>query len=166
MTLFSHEFFVTMPRMKRLAIILSHPESINILLAFALVCRLVLIPNPGFEADVSFWKSWGLAVRDFGIVKGLPLTNFNYPTPFAYVLSWMATIYSFFADPHNYNEFWSNANLLFLAISKAPSIIADFGIFAILIWIGKNAKRIGFPPLPTTLYALLALLYILNPLAL
>ena len=144
---------------------LTNPNTLQILLAVALLCRLVLIPNPGFEADISFWKSWGLAVRDFGIVKGLPLTNFNYPTPFAYVLALMAHIYSFFADPHNFNEFWNNSNLLFLAIAKAPSIIADFGIFGILLWIGKNTKRLGFPQLPTTFYQILALLYILNPLA-
>ena len=57
----------------------------------------------------------------------------------------MSIVYSFIADPHNYNEFWSNTNLLFLAISKAPSILADFGIFAIILWIGKSAKRINFP---------------------
>jgi Gpi18-like mannosyltransferase len=150
--------------MKRIFAFLSKPESFNIILILAVLFRLVLIPSPGFEADVAFWKSWGLAVKDYGIVKGLPLTNFNYPTPFAYSLSVMAYIYSFFADPHNYNEYWNNANLLFLAIAKAPSIFADFGIFAIILWIGKKAKKIGFPILPTTTYLLLATLYLLNPL--
>lgn len=141
-------------------------SALTYVIVLGLMLRLVLIPNPGFEADVAFWKSWGLAVRDFGIVKGLPLTNFNYPTPFAYVLSFMSIVYSFFADPHNYNEFWSNTNLLFLAISKAPSILADFGIFAIILWIGKNAKRIHFPVFPAPFYLLLSTFYLLNPLAL
>lgn len=79
----------------------------------------------------------GLWNEDYGIVKGLPLTNFNYPTPFGYILGIMAYVYSFFADPHNFKEFWSNTNVLFLAVAKAPSILADFGIVAIIIWIGN-----------------------------
>ncbi len=129
----------------------------------ALLIRLLLIPNTGFEADISFWKSWGLAVMDFGIVKGLPLTNFNYPTPFGYFLALMANVYSFFADPHDFNQFWQNNNLLFLFISKAPAIIADFGIAGIFLYIGKNAKRLGFPALPITTYQIFALLYLLSP---
>jgi hypothetical protein len=131
-------------------------KNITILLAIGLLFRLVLIPSPGFEADISFWKSWGLAVKDYGIVKGLPLTNFNYPTPFGYVLAILAHVYSFFADPHNFKEFWSNTNVLFLAVAKAPSILADFGIFAIILWIGKHAKRLNFPTLLLPIYYLLS----------
>ncbi len=151
--------------MKKVFAYIENANNLKFLLLFALLFRLVLIPNPSFEADIAFWKSWGLAVRDFGIVKGLPLTNFNYPTPFAYVLSLMATIYGWFADPHNFNEYWSNVNILFLAISKAPSILADFGIFAVFLWIGKHAKKIGFPTFPYIFFVFLALLYILNPLS-
>jgi hypothetical protein len=164
--------------MQKLAGFMEKPTNIKILLAAALLLRLVLIPNPGFEADISFWKSWGLAVRDVGIVKGLPLTNFNYPTPFAYVLAGMANIYALFADPHTFNEFWNNANLLFLAIAKSLPIAADFGIFVIFFWLGKNAKpasplrrieasrRIDFPYLQPSIYNLLGFLYLLNPLSL
>src|SRR3989344_3451278 len=87
-------FFLQCLRMRRVIAYIEKPDNIKLLLIVALLFRLVLIPNPGFEADISFWKSWGLAVKDFGIVKGLPVTNFNYPTPFAYVLSWMAIAYS------------------------------------------------------------------------
>ncbi|EKD87433.1 MAG: hypothetical protein ACD_36C00085G0008, partial [uncultured bacterium] len=59
---------------------------ISFLFVIAFLLRLLLVPNPGFEADVSFWKSWGLATRDFGIVEGIKQTNNNYPTPFAYTL--------------------------------------------------------------------------------
>ena len=72
--------------MKKILVFVSNPEMFNILIAVALLFRLVLIPSPGFEADISFWKSWGLAVKDYGIVKGLPLTNFNYQTPCAYFI--------------------------------------------------------------------------------
>ena len=132
----------------------------------AFLIRLMLIPNPGFEADVSFWKSWGLAVLDFGIVKGLPLTNFNYPTPFGYFLALMVGAYKLFADPHNFNEFWLNSNLLFLFISKLPAIIADFAIAGIFLWIGRNPKRFGFPSLPSTIYYLSSIIYLLNPISL
>ncbi|MBI3559985.1 hypothetical protein HY087_02570, partial [Candidatus Gottesmanbacteria bacterium] len=101
----------------------------------ALFARLALIPNPGFEADMSFWKAWGLAVVDKGIIEGLKVSNSNYPTPFMYVLGAMVWVYKLFADPHNFNEFWTNTNLLFLAIAKMVPILADFGIATIIVWI-------------------------------
>jgi len=142
-----------------------------ILLALSLAARIVLIPNPGFEADVSFWKSWGLAVLDHGILAGLPLTNFNYPTPFAYVLAFMVWLYSWFADPHNFNEMWKNTNLLFLTISKLFPILADIGILGVFLYIGKHAKRLGFPAVSFSLWGLsfwelLGFVYLLNPLSL
>ena len=132
----------------------------------ALLIRLMLIPNPGFEADVAFWKSWSLAVVDFGIVKGLSLTNFNYPTPFGYFLGLLAKAYSVLADPHDYTQFWMNNNLLFLFVSKLPAIIADFGIAGVILYIGKHAKKLGFPPLSFSFYSLLSLFYLLNPVSL
>ena len=135
------------------------------LLALSLFLRLILIPNPGFEADVSFWKSWGLATVDKGIVEGMKVTNNNYPTPFAYTLGAMVWVYKLFADPHAFNEFWKNTNLLFLTISKLFPILADFGIAAIILYIGKYSKKLGFPQLPFTVYQLLALVYLLNPIA-
>lgn len=137
----------------------------------ALILRVLLIPNPGFEADVSFWKSWGLATVDFGIVEGMKVTNNNYPTPFAYTLGAMVQMYKLFADPHVFTEFWSNTNLLFLTISKLFPIAADFGIAALIYIIGKNPKRYGFPPVSFTVvnltfYELLAAAYLLNPISL
>jgi Gpi18-like mannosyltransferase len=150
--------------------IASHP-TFSIVALIALLLRIALIPNPGFEADVSFWKSWGLATLDHGVIKGLPLTNFNYPTPFAYILGIMVWIYSWFADPHIFNEFWSNTNLLFLTISKAFPIAADFGIAAAFLYIGKHAKKLGFPTFSFTiggmsLYELASIVYLLSPLSL
>lgn len=129
----------------------------------SLFIRLFLVPNPGFEADVSFWKSWGLAVADFGLVKGLALTNFNYPTPFGYLLFLMTKAYALFADPHNFNQFWQNNNLLFLFIAKLPAILADFGIAGVFLYIGRNAKKLGFPQIPYSIYSTFALVYLLNP---
>ncbi|MEK7544086.1 MAG: NPCBM/NEW2 domain-containing protein [Patescibacteria group bacterium] len=103
-------------------------------LLIALFLRLALIPNPGFEADISFWKAWGLAVVDKGIIEGLKVSNSNYPTPFMYTLGVMVWVYKLFADPHNFNAFWNNSNLLFLTISKMLPILADFGIAGIIVW--------------------------------
>ncbi|MBI5620865.1 NPCBM/NEW2 domain-containing protein [Candidatus Gottesmanbacteria bacterium] len=111
----------------------------------AIILRLALIPNPGFEADVSFWKAWGLAVVDKGIIEGLKVSNSNYPTPFMYTLGAMVWIYKLFADPHNFNEFWNNSNLLFLTISKALPILADFGIAGIILWITRTKSQILNP---------------------
>jgi len=145
----------------------------------AIVIRLALIPNPGFEADISFWKSWGLATVDFGIVEGMKVTNNNYPTPFAYTLGAMVGIYKLFADPHNFTQFWQNTNLLFLTISKLAPILADIGIVALILYVGKHAKKLEFPQFNPgnrgrtetgftfhlSFYELLAILYILSPIS-
>lgn len=142
----------------------------SLLIFIAIIIRFACIPNPGFEADVSFWKSWGLATYDKGIVEGMKVTNNNYPTPFAYTLGSMVWIYSLVKDPHNFNEFWSNTNLLFLTISKLFPIVADIGIAGIILYIGKRQKALRFPTLSHTvfgvsLYELLSLLYLFNPLS-
>lgn len=144
-------------------------------MTLGLFIRLTLIPNPGFEADISFWKSWGLATVDFGAVEGLKITNNNYPTPFVYTLGTMVWVYKLFADPHNFQEFWNNTNLLFLAISKFFPILADFGIAALLLYIGKSAgrrsKSLEFPEIKfsffgLSFYELVSIFYLLNPIAL
>ena len=136
-----------------------------LLFALAIVIRLLLIPNPGFEADISFWKSWGLATYDKGIVEGMKVTNNNYPTPFAYTLGGMVWVYSMFQDPHIFNDFWNNTNLLFLTISKLFPILADVGIAAIILYIGKNTKKLGFPTLPPIGYWILSIGYLLSPIS-
>lgn len=151
-------------------------------LVLALFLRLALIPNPGFEADVSFWKAWGLAVVDKGIIEGLKVSNSNYPTPFMYTLGVMVWIYKLFADPHNFNEFWNNSNLLFLTISKLFPILADFGIAGIIVWISTkfqatSNKQISSSKQQTsgiwnlrfgasTIGMVLALVYLLSPISL
>ena len=117
--------------------------------------RMVFVPNPGFEADMSFWKSWGLAPFDHGLVWSMFNTNNNYPTPFAYLLWLVTAIYSLFSNPHNYNEFWSNTNLLFLTLMKLPAVLADLGIAGVLLWFGKK----------TPWGIILAFLYLFSPLS-
>jgi len=141
-----------------------HPTLfLPVIVLIAVIVRIIFLPNPGFEADISFWKSWGLAVYDHNIVWSIQNTNNNYPTAFAYVLGAMAWIYSLFADPHNFREFWSNTNLIFLTIAKLPSVFADAGIFTIILWFGKRASKYGFPQVPYALYVLAASAFLLNP---
>jgi Gpi18-like mannosyltransferase len=105
----------------------------------AFLLRMVFVPNPGFEADMAFWKSWGLAPYDHGILWSMFNTNNNYPTPFAYLLWFVTAVYSLFANPHAYNEFWSNTNTLFLTLMKLPAVLADLGIAGILLWFTKKS---------------------------
>ena len=156
-----------MEKMKNRYLILS-------LFLIALALRLFLVPNRGFEADVAFWKSWGLATLDHGAVAGLPLTNNNYPTPFSYFLGFLAYLYRCIANPYDFNSFWNSGNVLFLFIAKLPSILADLGIAGIILWIGKRTRssdlsvenRSIFPPLPYSFYFLLSILYLFNPVSL
>ncbi len=127
--------------------------------------RLLFVPNPGFEADITFWKSWGLAPFDHGLVWSMHNTNNNYPTPFAYLLWLITAIYSLFLNPHNFDQFWTNTNVTFLTLAKMPAILADMGIAAILYFLGKFAPKFGFPKLPQIFYTILAMLYLFSPIS-
>src|SRR3990167_5371653 len=65
-------------------------------LGSGLLIRLLLIPIPGFKADVAFWKGWGLAVADKGILWLANSTNYNYPPGFAYILWLINKVYFLF----------------------------------------------------------------------
>ncbi len=138
---------------------------VPMLILIGLLLRLLVTPNPGFEADITFWKSWGLAPFDHGIVWSMYNTNNNYPTPFAYMLWALTTGYSFFLDPHVFNQYWTDTNVVFLFFAKLPSILADMGIVGLILWIGKTPKRFGFPGLPSNFYVLIAMLYLFSPLS-
>src|SRR3989338_5193019 len=99
-----------------------------------LIIRILLVGNPGFEADISFWKSWSLAAIDHGIVWTAFNTNINYPPGFIYVLYLMGKLYSLLGDPHDYWTFWRVNNFSFLLASKSIAITADCVIAAMLYW--------------------------------
>lgn len=128
--------------------------------------RFLLIPQPGFAADMAFWKSWSLAAAEKGMVWTTLETNYNYAPAFLYFLKGVGWVYHLFADPQNFSEYWQESNLLFLFIIKLPIIIADlltaFGIW----WLLKKEKtlkalRIGQWELEIPLLA--ALFYLFNP---
>lgn len=117
--------------------------------------RLLLIPSPGFKADIAFWKGWGLAGADNGVTWLVKNTNYNYPPGFAYVLSAIDKTYALFKNPYNLNEFWLDTNLLYLFLLKSLTIAADLLIVFLVI---KIAKRVG-----SRWGIAAALFYFLNP---
>lgn len=112
------------------------------ILFLGLVIRFILVGNTGFVADVSFWKSWSLAAIDHGIVWTTHNTNINYPPGFVYVLWVMGKIYSFFADPHDFNNFWRENNFLFLFSSKVIAILADIAIAGLIYWFFSQKEQL------------------------
>ncbi|OGG04481.1 hypothetical protein A2W14_06280 [Candidatus Gottesmanbacteria bacterium RBG_16_37_8] len=133
-----------------------------------LIIRLILVGNSGFEADISFWKSWGLAAIDHGIVWTSLNTNINYPPGFIYVLWLMAKIYSIFADPHDYYNFWQLNNFWFLLASKSIAIVFDTVIAILIYWFFSQKKKLEslgvfVAKLPPSLPLILASIFYLNP---
>jgi len=106
------------------------------LLFLGALIRFLFIPQPGFAADIAFWKSWSLAAAQKGLVWTTLETNYNYAPAFLYFLKGVGWLYQLFADPNNFNQYWQETNLLFLLIIKLPVIIADlftaWGIWSLL----------------------------------
>jgi len=127
----------------------------NLLFIFGTIIRFFLIGVSGFKADIAFWKGWGLAVADNGIIWLVKNTNYNYPPGFAYVLDLINKIYKLFADPYNISQYWMDTNLLYLFLFKLLIIASDIGIVFLIIKISNKFKfEWG---------KLLALIYFLNP---
>lgn len=133
------------------------------LLLLGLLIRLIFIPNSGFIADIAFWKSWSLAANDNGIVWTAHNTNINYPPGFIYILLWMGKTYSFFADPHIFNEFWDAGNLLFLTIAKIPAILSDLAIATLIYFVTKKITIYEKHKNNSYLPLFLSGLFLLNP---
>jgi len=126
-----------------------------LLLFLGFIVRLLLIPVPGFKADIAFWKGWGLAVADRGIIWLTNNTNYNYPPGFAYILDLISKIYKLFADPYNISQYWMDNNLLYLFLFKIIIILSDIGIVYLIIKISEKLKmKWG---------RLLAVIFFLNP---
>lgn len=132
---------------------------------FGILIRFLLIPVAGFKADIAFWKGWGLAAADKGIIWLVKNTNFNYPPGFAYILMLINKTYAFFKNPYVISDYWHEGNLLYLFLVKIITIVADIGIVILLVkmseLIGKMlkikegvARKIGY---------IWAILYFLNP---
>jgi len=126
-----------------------------LLLSLGFVVRLLLIGIPGFKADIAFWKGWGLAAADKGIIWLVKNTNYNYPPGFAYILDLIGKIYKLFADPYNISQYWMDNNFLYLFLFKLLIIVSDIGIAYLIIKISEKLKmKWG---------RLLAVIFFLNP---
>ncbi|MFA6081409.1 MAG: NPCBM/NEW2 domain-containing protein [Patescibacteria group bacterium] len=124
-------------------------------LLLGLIVRILLVPVSGFKADMAFWKGWGLAVADKGIIWLVNNTNYNYPPGFAYILNLIGKVYKLFADPYNIAQYWLDNNLLYLFLFKILIILSDIGIVFLIIKISKKLKsKWGW---------LLAVIFFLNP---
>ncbi len=140
------------------------------LLFLGLLVRMIFIPVPGFEGDVTFWKSWSLATYDKGIIWLTENTTYNYPAGFTLILWLMGKVYSLLADPHNLQQYWQAGNYLSLLLIKLPSILADLGI-AYLIYqlFSRQAKQLDLPvseKFAQKLALPLAALYLFHPVVL
>lgn len=138
-----------------------------ILIVIGLVIRFLLIGNTGFLADVSFWKSWGLAAIDHGIVWTSHNTNINYPPGFIYILWIMGKLYSLFGNPHDFNTYWRENNFAFLFVSKSIAIAADVFIAWLIYFFFSQKdrlKKLGVNlPLSPNLPLILSAVFFLNP---
>ncbi|MBI4225846.1 NPCBM/NEW2 domain-containing protein [Candidatus Roizmanbacteria bacterium] len=139
-------------------------------LLFGLLIRLALVPLPGFKADVAFWKGWGLAVADKGIVWLINNTNYNYPPGFAYVLWLINKVYALFKNPYNINEYWADNNLFYLFLLKLITIAADLLIVWLIIKFSEfilnpfqDPKEMPKQVRHDKLGKVFALFYFLNP---
>lgn len=130
-----------------------------IFLLLGTLIRIIFIPVSGFKADVAFWKGWGLAVADKGILWLANNTNYNYPPGFAYVLWVINKIYALFNNPYNIGEYWNEGNLLYLFLIKLITIVADILIVILIIKIGQIISKSQIPQISK----IFALFYFLNP---
>jgi len=102
----------------------------------ALLIRLVLIPQPGFKADIAFWKWWGKAGVEEGITQAISHTN--YPPIYLYILKATSWTYRLFAPLSDNSSYWDAYNYLYLLLIKLPYIAADLGIGWLIYLIIKN----------------------------
>src|SRR3989344_2211152 len=109
-----------------------------VFLGFGLLVRLFLVPVAGFKADVAFWKGWGLAVADKGILWLVNNTNYNYPPGFAYILWLINKVYALFKNPHNIADYWADNNVLYLFLIKIITIAADL----LVVWLIIRFTRV------------------------
>ncbi len=128
------------------------------LLLLGLIFRLLLIPMAGFKADMAFWKGWGLAVADKGIIWLVKNTNYNYPPGFAYVLYLINKAYALFSSPYKVDQYWAEGNLLYLGLFKSLTVIADVVVVFLIIKIVKELK-----PNSRKWGIVLGLVYFFNP---
>lgn len=125
-----------------------------VMVFLALLWRLLIIAQPGFEADMAYWKFWAISAADKGIVWLANETNYNYPAGFAYLLWLMGKINRLLGNLNDYGYFWNSGNYLFLLTAKLPTIMADLGVAYVLYLFFKPRLRLAY---------LISLVYLFHP---
>ena len=106
-----------------------------------LIFRILLIPHPGYEADIINWSKWAQAVVDHGFIWLVGNTQYNYPPGMIYILYGLGKI----------NQLIPNFPLLI----KGLTIFADIGIVILILKFAKQFK--------SNLGPFLASVYFLHP---
>jgi Gpi18-like mannosyltransferase len=122
-------------------------------LAISLALHLLLINLPiAFSIDMNLFKAWSIWLVQQGFGNFYNYSNCDYPPAYLYVLWAIGKTYQLF-DP----DFAHTGGVLFTAMIKLPSVLADIGA-AMLI--AKILKPHTTEPLAYEI----ALMYALNPL--
>lgn len=141
-------------------------KKFSLFLFFGLIIRFLLVPQPGFEADIGYWKFWSQVASEQGVVWLTYNTNYNYPPGFALVLWLIGRIYRLFADPQNFQQYWSANNYLFLLLCKLPSILADLLAAWVIFKMLQQPKILGLPEKVRYLSLPFSMIYLFHPVVL
>jgi len=133
--------------------------------ALALFLRLILIPHPGFLADIAYWKWWTKDSAQNGLVHTITQTGINYPPLYLTIMKATGHIYGLFANLNNDIQYWDKGNLLFLFLIKLPFILADLSVGYLIFWLlrrfyQRNLSHLGHL---SNLPLLGAAFWLLNP---
>lgn len=133
-----------------------------ILLFSGLFIRFILIPQPGFEADIAYWKWWADEASKIGAPAMINNTGINYPPFFAYILELMGKLYYGLGGVKE--NLFDVYNLLFLFLSKAPSILSDVGTAYLIYKIVQEFILVNFEErIKNKLSLITSALYLFNP---
>jgi len=135
-----------------------------------LIIRLIFIPQPGFEADIAYWKWWGDEAAKVGAAAMIMGTGINYPPFFAFVLELIGRLYYLLGGTKE--TLFNVNNLLFLFLAKILPILTDLGTAFLIYKLCKNVilnlvlnevEGLIQDPLNDLLPLLAATLYLFNP---
>jgi Gpi18-like mannosyltransferase len=135
-------------------------RAIYILIFLGFFIRFFLLPFPGHEHDMAFWKAWSLYGADFGPIKLIEnLPYYNYPSFFAVFISVFGVIFKLIQSPYNVVRYWQTTNLTYLFSFKIWSISGDVIVAWLIYTFGSKltGKKIGL---------ILSLFFFLSPISL
>jgi len=137
-----------------------------VLLFLGLLVRLLLVPQPGFEGDIGFWKSWSKAASENGPVWVTLNTDYNYPAGFTWVLWLVGKVYRIFKDPNNQAEFFSPGNYFFLFLIKLVPVVSDLLIAFLIFQLISEPEKLKLPAKASRFALPLAGIYLFHPIVL